>query len=245
MFASSQILGAPELFWEGLRLNLFSTTASQSLGKVAVAPPSESHLAVADEQSFGSLTVGSSRRQLATASAHTLLDSWRLVTLVEVAEEVNSKPESTLLSVSEVLEEITDLTGLKKARIARSLFGVSRTAFSNWLKDMPISAEHEERVRSTFAVLQLASRRHPNQESLRGWLFTPVGSRAIPPLDLLKAGEMDEARMLALAMLPTRQAPYPDWLLSSPIDKWAEGDQELRDNITLESDATSDGRRGN
>jgi hypothetical protein len=190
--------------------------------------------------SIGSSVIGYGKKLVATASTHTILDALMVPVLIETeAESIAQQTDTEVQQLSETLEEIELLTGLPKARIAEDLFAVSRTAYHDWSMGKRVSIENERRIRGTLDVLQRACTRHRNPELLRGWLVTPVGSRAITPMDLLKAGKIDEARLLAVSVLPRRETPLPEWLLSGPIDNWSEREQKRRDFVVRESDAIS------
>src|SRR5687768_3069544 len=79
--------------------------------------------------SIGSLVLGYGKRLIATASAHTILDTLSLPIVIEEAEALNFPAESDVRHLTEELEEIEAMTGLTKARIAEDLFGVSRMAY--------------------------------------------------------------------------------------------------------------------
>lgn len=190
--------------------------------------------------SIGSLVVEYGKELVATASAHTILDTLRFPIFIEEGVETDAQQaDPGVRHLSEVLEEIEALTGLPKARIADDLFGVSRTAYHDWSVGKRVSIENERRIRSTLDVLRRASARHGSPEFVRGWLVTPVGSRAVAPMQLLRAGKIDEARLLALSALPKRETALPEWLLSGPINAWSEREQKRRDFVVRESDAVA------
>ena len=189
--------------------------------------------------SIGSLVLGYGKRLIVTASAHTILDTFSLPFLIEEAEAFDHPAEPDVRHLSEELGEIEEMTGLHKARIAEDLFGVSRMAYHHWSTGKRVSLENERRIRGTLDVLRRASVRHVSPGLLRGWLVTPVGSHAVAPIDLLKAGRFDEARLLAVSPLSKRETALPDWLLNGPLDQWSERDQKRRDFVVRESDAIS------
>lgn len=189
--------------------------------------------------SVGSLIVMRGREQVATVSSHTILDPLRLLDFPkeEELESVTQQPDPAVRPLSEVLEEIEALTGLPKARLAADLFDVSRTAYHDWGTGKRVSIENERRIRGTLDVLQRASARHGDPELIRGWLVTPVGSRAVAPIELLKTGKIDEARLFAISTLPERETALPEWLLAGPINNWSEREQKRRSFVVRESDA--------
>ncbi len=188
--------------------------------------------------SIGSLVVSYGKELIVTSSAHTILDPLRLpVFLEEAIEAVTQQADPDVRQLSKVLEDIEALTGLPKARIAEDVFGVSRTAYHDWSMGKRVSIENERRIRSTLDVLLRASMRHRSPDLIRGWLVTPVGSRAVAPMQLLKAGRIDEARLLAVSALPKRETALPEWLLTGSINEWSEREQKRRDFVVRDSDA--------
>lgn len=188
--------------------------------------------------SISSLVAAYGRELVVTSSAHTILDPLRLPVFFEEAiEAVTQQADPGVRQLSEVLEDIEALTGLPKARIAEDVLDVSRTAYHDWSIGKRVSIENERRIRSTLDVLRRASMRYGSPELIRGWLATPVGSRAVAPMELLKAGRIDEARLLAVSALPKRNTALPEWLLSGPINEWSEHEQKRRDVVVRESDA--------
>jgi hypothetical protein len=188
--------------------------------------------------SIGSPIVEYGRELVTTASAHTILHPLNLPVLFEEpAEVVAQQSDPGVRQIPEVLEEIEDLTGLPRVRIAEDLFDVSRTAYHDWSKGNRVSIENERRIRGTVDVLQRASVRHGTPELARGWLVTPVGAHAVSPMQLLKAGKIDEARLLAVSTLPKREKALPEWLLTGPSNEWSEREQKRRDAVVRESGA--------
>ena len=190
-------------------------------------------------QSIGSLVKEFAQAPVVTASPHTIIDTMRLPVFV-VNEHVSPLPrDPEVQPLASVLEEIKALTGLSKTRIAKDLLGVSRTAYHHWSTGKRVSIENERRVRGALDVLQRAAARYGDPALLRGWLVTQVGSRSVAPVDLLKAGMIDEARLLAMSTLPTRETSLPEWLLAAPVDQWSEREQKRRDFVVRESSAIS------
>jgi hypothetical protein len=188
--------------------------------------------------SAGSLISQYGKGLVATASTHTILHSLFVPILVQENSAPSAQPvASSIPQVAEAMFEIAALTGLSKARIAENVFCVSRTAYYDWESGKQVSLENERRIRETLDVLRHAARRYGSPELVRGWLVTPTGSRAQSPLELLGAGKLNEARMLALSDLPERRTPLPEWLLNGQINEWAEREQKRRDLVVLESDS--------
>jgi uncharacterized protein (DUF2384 family) len=171
--------------------------------------------------SIGSMVGMCFRDLLATASVHTFI---RSVTLpISVPDErvgVQDRVEPVALRVPAVLDEIEELTGLKKTRIAVHLFGVTKQAYNAWERGLNLSPQNLARVLETRDILVRAAARHPGSANLRAWLQTPRGARAERPRDLLKAGEFGKARLLATSAAPPRERPVADWVLRSTPDPW-------------------------
>lgn len=191
--------------------------------------------------SAGSLVVHYAKDLVATASAHTILDFWKLPIFIgenPYDDEDLYITQPGILSIPEVLRGIEELTVWSRTRIAEEIFDKSRTAYYDWLEGKSVALPNEQRIRGTRDVLQRASTRYGSPERLQGWLTTPVGSHAVSPLELLKAGEIDKARLLALSNLPQRETALPEWLLDAPLDSWSAGEQRRRRFVVRESDAT-------
>lgn len=175
---------------------------------------------------------------ITTTSAHTIIRPLIVPTLTIEDREITRHPvQHADRSVPAELHFIEVLTGLPKVRIAEDLLGVSRQAHYDWCSGKPVSIENETRIRGTLDVLRRASVRHPTPEYLRAWLTTPVGSHAVIPMHLLKAGLVDEARLIAMSSLPRRDQPLPDWLQSGEINAWSERDLKRRSVVMRESDS--------
>lgn len=189
-------------------------------------------------RSIGSVVIERVQEMIVTASAHTILDTLRLpVLIVDEMEELIQEASPDIMQIPDILGEIEALTGLPKVHIAEDIFGVTRTAYHDWSIGKRLFIDNERRIRGTLDVLKRASMRHPEPELMRGWLVTPVGSRAVSPAELLRAGKIDEARLLAVSSVPVRETALPEWLLNGPVNKWSERDQQRRNFVVRESDA--------
>jgi hypothetical protein len=167
---------------------------------------------------IGSMVGTYVRDLITTASVHTVISSIALpAPALDESAGIRGRVEPVGLRVPDVLDEIEQITGLYKTRIAEDLFGVTRQAYNAWERGLNISDQNLERVLETRDVLFRAVARHPN---LREWLHTPRGARAERPLDLLKAGEFGKARLLAISMAPPRERPVAAWVLQSSPDPW-------------------------
>lgn len=167
---------------------------------------------------IGSMVETYVRDLITTASTHTVISSIALpAPALDESAGIRRKVEPVGLRVPDVLDEIEQITGLYKTRIAEDLFSVTRQAYNAWERGLNISNQNLERVLETRDVLFRAVARHPN---LREWLHTPRGARAERPLDLLRAGEFGKARLLAISSASPRERPIADWVLRSTPDPW-------------------------
>ncbi len=143
-----------------------------------------------------------------------------LASLAESAENViawllPTPPKSTEQTVrephQEAVEWIKEATGSSWEYI-RELLGVSRPTLLAWRQGGPINADHRRRLFATRDVLERAARRNPRPSELAAWLETPRGTAAKTPAELLAAGEIDKARLLAItSSSPGVKAP-PGWV---------------------------------
>lgn len=100
-------------------------------------------------------------------------------------------------------------TGLSHDQIA-TMLGVSRQTIHLWQRGGRSSDAHARRLLGVQDVLSRAARYYPTPELLRTWLNTPRGSDGRTPMDLLAAGEIDRARLLAMApIISPRISPLP------------------------------------
>lgn len=106
---------------------------------------------------------------------------------------------------------IKDATALSDERIAR-LAGVERQTLLNWQRGRAISNPNRQRLYAVREILERASRRHPSPEHLVAWLYTPAGTDGLTPAQLLEAGDLDQARYLAVASPSPDLQPPPAWV---------------------------------
>lgn len=160
----------------------------------------------------------------ATTSAHRMVSDMMIPCLVvpiplprvEDAWEVRERFEVSVRPISAALREIEELTGLNHSDVALRLLGVTRPTFYAWMADKAISLDNELRARDVLDVLQRVHQRLGSPELVRGWLTTPMGIRAEVPLDLIRTGRVDAARLLAVSSVPRRDKPLPAWILETP-----------------------------
>jgi len=134
----------------------------------------------------------------------------------------------------EVLRWIKDATGLADGDIG-DLLGVSRPTLNAWRRGEHISTPRLRRLYATRDVLQRAAARLPAGQQLRAWLVIPRGADSRTPEELLRAGELDRVRLLAMSLPPERISRPPDWV-RQPVPATWEGGTESRQIAELPDD---------
>lgn len=104
---------------------------------------------------------------------------------------------STAEPHQEAIEWIKAATGLSWDRVGK-LVGVTRPAINAWRRSGPIRDDHRQRLFAVRDVLERATKRNARPSELAAWLDTPRGVDAKTPADLLEAGEISQARLLAI-----------------------------------------------
>lgn len=102
-------------------------------------------------------------------------------------------------------------TGLSYERIAK-LIGVSRQTLNRWERGERIADVNRRRVLGVRDVLERASLRYATSEELVTWLDTPYGIGGRTAADLLEEGDINRARLFAIATPSTRVVPAPSWV---------------------------------
>jgi len=110
---------------------------------------------------------------------------------------------ATVNSQTAALQDIKHLTLLSWGEIG-DILGVSRTSVDAWLKGQTMSLTNQIRLLTVRDILARAADRHTD---LRAWLLTPTGSDGCSPFDLLKSGDVDRVRYLALTSTAAPVAP--------------------------------------
>lgn len=111
-------------------------------------------------------------------------------------------------------------TGMSEQRLA-DLVGVSRMTIRNWKAGSPIRRrDYEARLFQVKDVLERAQRNHPNVDELSSWLVTPSLVDGTTPEELLKQGNFDKARALAL-LTNSHVSPTPQWARDAASSPWA------------------------
>lgn len=108
----------------------------------------------------------------------------------------------------EALEWIKSATGLSWEDIGDDLLNVSRPTIHAWRRGESITRNHRQHLFAVREVLERATRHHTRPSDLAAWLDMPRGTEGKTPAQLLKAGEIARARLLAITTLsPKVEAP--------------------------------------
>lgn len=186
-----------------------------------IVDSSASAMSSQPSRSVGSLLAEIGKRYVTAGAVHTVVENWRMPPVG--FPDFSMSGVSGAISVPEALQEIELLSGLPKVQIAEKMLGVSRESLDNWANAKAISVGNESKVRGTLDVLQRAAKVRPSADQVRGWLLTPIGGKALRPLDLIAAGRLDEARLLAVTTAsPGLAKPLP-WANRSITAEWANG----------------------
>ena len=120
-------------------------------------------------------------------------DGWRAMAppVAVVSPEARPNP------IVDALTWIEGTTGLSQERIAK-LLRVSRQTVFNWRRGETISDEHRRHLLGVQDVLARALARCPSQAHLVAWLDTPRGADGRTPSEVIAAGELAKARLLAV-----------------------------------------------
>lgn len=93
---------------------------------------------------------------------------------------------------------IEQATRLPLERIA-PLLGIKRQTLYAWKNGAQIRSANQQRLFAVLDVLKRAAVRHPTAELLVAWLDMPRGADGQTPAQLLEAGNIDRARLLAIS----------------------------------------------
>ena len=149
-------------------------------------------------------------RIVAPRPAHGFRDllTYFLSNLVEAAEA--AEPPAVERPHQEAVGWIKTTTGFSWERVGR-LVGVSRQAVNAWRQGGPIADAHHRRLLEVRDVLERAAKRNPKPGGLAAWLDTPRGADGKTPADLIEAGEIGKARLLALSSPSRGVKTPPEW----------------------------------
>ncbi len=113
---------------------------------------------------------------------------------------------------------LVNTAGLSASRVGE-IVGADRVRVQQWKAGASISAEHLRRLMETRDVLSRAMRRHSDKDALAAWLVTPDAHAGVSPERLLKQGEFDQARLLAV-LSPSNVEPMPEWASRPVAEAW-------------------------
>ncbi len=145
-----------------------------------------------------------------------------LVGTVETAE-----PQAVEQPHQEAVGWIKAATGLSWERVGQ-LVDVSRQAVNAWRRGGPIADDHRRRLLEVRDVLERAAKRNPQPGGLVAWLDTPRGADARTPADLLAAGEVGKARLLALASPSSGVKAPPEWAQKGAREAYVSSRERVR-----------------
>lgn len=138
-----------------------------------------------------------------------------------------AEPRAVEQPHQEAVDWIKAATGLSWERVGR-LVGVSRQTVSAWRRGEPIADDHRRRLLEVRDVLERAAKRNPRPGGLAAWLDTPRGKDARTPADLLEAGEVGKARLLALASPSSGVKAPPEWARQGAREAYLNSRERVR-----------------
>lgn len=159
-------------------------------------------------------------RTVSAGDARPGAQGWRVVPIsgtpaIAWAGATTLEPQSPTRTVQGALDSIRTMTGLASGQIAEML-GVTRQALYLWERGEAINDAHLSRLLAVRDVLARAARHYHTAKEMRVWLHTPRGADGRTPAQLLTAGEIDRARLLAMAPLSARVSPLASLSPTSP-----------------------------
>lgn len=127
---------------------------------------------------------------------------------------------ATKSAIADALGWIKEATGLPQDRIA-AILQVSRQTVYNWENGAPIAPHNMEHLLAVRDVLGRAASRYTSQQDLLVWLYSPRGADSRTAADLLAAGAIGKARLLAFTTPAPRVKPAASWTRQSMPDRSA------------------------
>lgn len=127
----------------------------------------------------------------------------------------------------EAIEWVKAATGLSWDRVGK-LIGVTRPAINAWRRGGPIRDDHRQRLFAVRDVLERAAKRNLRPSELAAWLDTPRGVDAKTPADLLEAGEVGRARLLAITSPSPKVKAPPKWVQRYAPEAYQESRERVR-----------------
>lgn len=135
----------------------------------------------------------------------------------------------------EAVQWIQEVTGLSHERVGE-LIGVTRQTLHRWERGEVIADGNRRRVFAVRDVLERALELNPSRERLVEWLDSPRGAEALTPFELLAAGKIDRARLLALSVPSPRLVRAPAWV-HRPVPRAFRAGAEHRQQVLPPEDA--------
>jgi hypothetical protein len=135
-----------------------------------------------------------------------LVGLFRTSAVEDVVEQPISEPHL------EALEWIKAVTNLSWEDVS-DLLGVSHPTVLAWKQGKSVTRRsHRQRIFAVRDVLERAMRRHPGPSELTAWLDTPRGVEGKTPAELLGAGEIGQARLLATTSPSAKVKAPREWV---------------------------------
>lgn len=113
---------------------------------------------------------------------------------------------------------LVEVAGLPADRVG-DLVGASRVRVQQWKMGDPIRGEHLRRLMETRDILHRAMRQRTLKDELAAWLVTPDPHEGVSPEQLLKQGDFERARLLAV-LSPSAIEPMPTWAKRPVAEAW-------------------------
>jgi transcriptional regulator with XRE-family HTH domain len=145
----------------------------------------------------------------------------------------NTLPSKEFLTQRDILQWLKLGTGLSYGRIA-TLLGVSRPTIYAWERDEPITDANRRRLLEIYDVLQRAARIYTTPSQLRHWLDMPSGADALSPAQLIAAGEINRARLLAVSAPSSQVVPPPNWIRQAVAPKFRSSSEPMDEPVALD-----------
>ncbi len=136
----------------------------------------------------------------------------------------------------DAIKWIKETAGLPQEKIGQ-LVNVRRQTIINWEKGESITDANQQKLLAVRDVLERAARLHPTQAQLKAWLFTPYGADGLTPAQLLEAGEINRARLLAVSSPSPRLVSTPAWVKRPIPEKFLVGAERRQEVLSSETDS--------
>lgn len=146
----------------------------------------------------------------------------------------SSEQRDESMSHASTVTWIEELTGLSQSDIAE-LLGVSRQTLHLWKQGGGIKPAHLQRLMGVQQVLERAADQMPSRQAFAAWLYAPRGIDSLSPWDLLRSGQVDRARVLAVARRSfVRRTPA--WARNPAPEAFRAGREHRREAVPPDSD---------